>query len=399
MRISRTDASPEALGDGRGRLLLALRRGRARATTTDDYRALVCVFLYGGNDGNNMVVPVDARLRGLRRSSRPRTAVSRSRWTAPPPRSSEGSAAYGLHPILPDLPTLWNDGVLRCSSTSGRCWPRRQANFPRRISVPLPISLMSHQDQQHQWQTALSDQYVAHRLGRTHRRWFPVRPSALRYFHQREPALHRGHLVQPLGPAGGGRRLWTLGLQRLGSGQRPPAGHGRRADVAGAESHRPSDAVRSVAGLVREQAGGSGAGGNGLYGGRALHRPHLEHRASAEAGGAPHRGPVDAGRWPADFFRQPEAVTTPTILSSSGSAALFSDLSPALMAFYQATVQLGVASQVTSFTLSDFGRTLAARLRRRLGPCVGKPPTGHRGSGQGAADVWHLPDASIGGPR
>ena len=47
-----------------------LRRIAAAATVPGDYRALVCLFLYGGNDGNNMVVP-----RGPEHASPPRAAA------------------------------------------------------------------------------------------------------------------------------------------------------------------------------------------------------------------------------------------------------------------------------------------------------------------------------------
>ena len=56
MRISRREVLSGLSVIGLSAGLLGGRR-TARAST-DDYRALVCVFLYGGNDGNNMVVPL-----------------------------------------------------------------------------------------------------------------------------------------------------------------------------------------------------------------------------------------------------------------------------------------------------------------------------------------------------
>jgi len=71
MRISRRDVLSGLSVIGLSAGLLGGRR-TARAST-DDYRALVCVFLYGGNDGNNMVVPVDARYDDYLAARRPQT--------------------------------------------------------------------------------------------------------------------------------------------------------------------------------------------------------------------------------------------------------------------------------------------------------------------------------------
>ena len=48
------------LGAGFGLLAGLGRLEVARATTPTDYKALVCIFLFGGNDSNNMIVPVDS---------------------------------------------------------------------------------------------------------------------------------------------------------------------------------------------------------------------------------------------------------------------------------------------------------------------------------------------------
>ena len=77
-----------------------------------DYRALVCVFLAGGNDGNNMIVPTStteynayATVRSASGLAIARDACCRSR------RSGIGNP-FGLHPSLAELQTLWNEQKL-----------------------------------------------------------------------------------------------------------------------------------------------------------------------------------------------------------------------------------------------------------------------------------------------
>ena len=78
-----------------------------------DYRALVCVFLAGGNDGNNMIVPTsttgyNAYANGARRiRARPSRATRSCRS-----RLSGAASPFGLHPNLVELHTLWNEQKL-----------------------------------------------------------------------------------------------------------------------------------------------------------------------------------------------------------------------------------------------------------------------------------------------
>ena len=159
MRISRRDVLSGLSVIGLSAGLLGGRRS-ARATTTDDYRALVCVFLYGGNDGNNMVVPVDARYADYAASRRPQSegglALPLDQLLPLSPES--GSAQYGLHPSMPELQQLWNDGALAVLFNVGTLVGPTSKADDAAGRVPRPESLMSHQDQQrNQWQTSLAD--------------------------------------------------------------------------------------------------------------------------------------------------------------------------------------------------------------------------------------------------
>lgn len=89
--------------------------GEAAAATAPDYKALVCIFLYGGNDDANTLVPYDqprynlyAKLRqsiALRRDSLAATALV-------PSSALAGGGQYALHPSLAPLMPVWNAGHL-----------------------------------------------------------------------------------------------------------------------------------------------------------------------------------------------------------------------------------------------------------------------------------------------
>jgi len=81
-----------------------------------DYKALVCVFLYGGNDSFNTVVPISGLARAAYAATRPGLALPTTglHSLAAPTGTGLGSpgdgAVYGLHPNMPELATVFNAG-------------------------------------------------------------------------------------------------------------------------------------------------------------------------------------------------------------------------------------------------------------------------------------------------
>lgn len=130
--------------------------GTARAQSAD-YRALVCIFLFGGNDANNMVVPTDAGEYGKYRVARGPLALDTTALLPISPLEAQG-ASYGLHPAMAGVQELFGQGKLAIVANVGPlAAPTTKAQFDAR-SVPLPDNLFSHSDQQIQWQTAVSQQ-------------------------------------------------------------------------------------------------------------------------------------------------------------------------------------------------------------------------------------------------
>jgi uncharacterized protein (DUF1501 family) len=127
----------------------------ARATPADDYKALVCIFLYGGNDANNMIVPMDSA--GYASYAQTRSYLALPQATLLPLNVAHGAAQYGLHPALPGLASLWTSGSLAVVANVGTLvQPLTKTQYLSTAAVK-PESLFSHIDQQHQWQASISN--------------------------------------------------------------------------------------------------------------------------------------------------------------------------------------------------------------------------------------------------
>src|SRR5258705_12872735 len=117
----------------------------AYAQTTSDYRALVCVFFFGGNDSNNMVVPIDSRYAAYRTRRGPvalPSAVVRPL----------GTSGYALHPALVNLQRLYTQQQAAAVFNVGTLvQPPTKATLDH---IALPRNLYSPSDQTQQWQSS-----------------------------------------------------------------------------------------------------------------------------------------------------------------------------------------------------------------------------------------------------
>lgn len=140
----------------RRRLLAALGAGALPAlfapdARADDYRALVCVFLFGGNDGLNTVVPLDGR----------HADYASVRKTLALPKASLarlGSSDYGLHPALAPLASA-SKRLAAVFNTGPLVAPLTKADYlaAKGRGPTVPASLFSHSDQQLLWEAGSAD--------------------------------------------------------------------------------------------------------------------------------------------------------------------------------------------------------------------------------------------------
>ena len=133
--------------------VLAAPRGIRR---NGDYRALVCILLGGGNDSFNMLVPSNAASYAAYAAARSNLALPQGNLL--PLNYTDGQGqTFGLHPAMPEVQSLFNSGKLALIANAGTLvQPTTKAQFQAQ-SVPLPKGLLSHADQAQQWQTSLPD--------------------------------------------------------------------------------------------------------------------------------------------------------------------------------------------------------------------------------------------------
>ena len=139
--------------------LFDLRRIAAAATTTDA-RSLVCVFLYGGNDGNNVLVPRTGSDYGAYAATRAGLALPQSALLplAPLVPTPGDSREWGLHPSLPGVRDLFQAGRAAVVANVGPLLAPLSREEYLAHSVAVPPQLFSHSDQTLHWQTSLPDQ-------------------------------------------------------------------------------------------------------------------------------------------------------------------------------------------------------------------------------------------------
>jgi len=139
-----------ALGLGSGTSLIANAQGAG------GYKALVCVFLYGGNDGNNTVVPFDAA--GYAQYAAVRTAASGIQLAQSallPIQPASLATPFALHPSLVEMQGLFGARRLAVLANVGTLvQPTSKSQY---IAGQVPLSLYSHSDQQAQWQSSVSN--------------------------------------------------------------------------------------------------------------------------------------------------------------------------------------------------------------------------------------------------
>ena len=118
----------------------------------DDYRALVCVFLHGGNDSFNMLVPNTTAEYSAYAASRQNLAIAQQDLLPINPTSlPAGSNPFGLHPSMATTQTLFESGNAAFVANVGPLVEPTTKDQYFNKSVILPPQLFSHNDQQAQW--------------------------------------------------------------------------------------------------------------------------------------------------------------------------------------------------------------------------------------------------------
>lgn len=126
----------------------------ALAQSGPDYRALVCVFLFGGNDSNNTIIPMDDTNYQAYMSARQGLALTGTALTSTV--YSVANAPYAFHAKLPGLANLFSTKELAVVANVGSLVQPMTRSLYQSQTASVPSNLFSHLDQQQQWQSSVA---------------------------------------------------------------------------------------------------------------------------------------------------------------------------------------------------------------------------------------------------
>lgn len=356
-----------------------------------NYKALVCIFLQGGNDSNNLIIPtLPAQYSNYAAVRTPVLAIPQSAILGVTSLDSDGNT-YGLHPSCPELQTLFGEGKLAFLFNTGTLvFPINRQQYLSG-SVGVPPQLFSHADQQTQWQTSVPDQppttgwggRCADLLNAVQ----PHAPISLMVTLAGANTFEIGNIVAqysvsdngaisltlPTTPSGGANtnRLPTLmNLLGLPYSNLQAQAYAGVAEQAITNAALLNSAVAPTASTnywtnrfpitITPPEGGAAFS--------STLSPQLQMVARLIAAGSTPVAQGGFGMLRQIFFCQvggydlhtgqtDYSASSPNNVLIGSHTNLLAELSQSMFAFQRAMEQLGLSQQVTCFTASDFGRT------------------------------------------
>lgn len=329
----------------------------ASAANASDFKALVCIFLAGGNDQSNTVVPLGTAEYAAYRKSRPKVALDTTQLR---PINPVGwpAGSLGLHSGLGPLRPLVNSGAVAILANVGTLvQPTNKAQWNSGSpTVPVPRQLFSHADQQGAWQTGLPDRASLTgwlgRIGDLTQSAFNSGQISISMSVAGNAIMMSGaQTIQFQLTTQGAIPIYALdGLYGYGAGGDAMRAllTGARANLLEAEYNRVNNrAITSEAIVASALASvNSGAGFPQTWMGAQLSMVSRMIAAHAALGQRRQIFFVMQGGY--DFH---DGLSTDQF-------ARFKELGDALVAFQAANTAHGLAANVTTFTASDFGRAL-----------------------------------------
>ena len=347
--------------------------GEAAAFSASDYKALVCVFFLGGNDYANTVVNFDdasygkyLAIRGAGAGSNTSPVVMQKtdlaatelRPTVPLP----GGRKYALHPDMTGLTSLFNSGKAAVQLNIGPLivpLTRAQYKLQNFRDYPMPAKLFSHNDQQSTWQSFAPEGATLGWGGKI---------GDLAIGNNTDPLFTcisvTGNNIFLSGVAARQYQVSSTGSAVLVDAAMSTNSFFGTAEMRNAFTsmlQQPRTHVleneynltmrNSMAAATRINTGFSSVNLTTAFPATSL---GSQLRTVAQVIGA--RNTLGAKR---QVFMVSLGGFDLHDYLGTRHAPLLQQVDQAMAAFYQATVALGVANQVTAFTASDFGRTLS----------------------------------------
>lgn len=333
----------------------------AAAQGADDYKALICVFLAGGNDASNMFVPRTGTPYNDYATLRGALALPNTDLLPLNPQNPDG-VDYGLHPSMTGMQTLFHEGRVAILRNVGTLvGPTTRAQYLQGGAY-RPPQLFSHNDQQVLWQTSVPESNV--RTG-----WGGRMADLL---HSLNDAAQVSMLISLAGT-----NTFQIGREVF---QYPVSSSGS-VSLSGYSRTNPMDPeTRALSRMMRAQHDNLFENVYGEVMKRAVDsdikirtsfdsapplttvfpNTRLGGQLKTAARMIQIRGNLAQKRQ--IFFCQVGGYDTHDE-QLADHVNLLKELGDAFLAFSRATDEMGVASQVTTFTASDFGRTFTSNGR------------------------------------
>lgn len=358
MNMNQLRLSRRQLLRGLGGAALLARFGGLNAlaqSAPPDYKALVCIFLAGGNDGHNTVVPLTQSEFNAYKTARGSVALPDNNGPLLQ-ISTPNDTPYGLNPGLTAIHPLWAQGKLAVLANTGMLVQPVNRTQYLANSVPLPTNLFSHSDQIQQMQSG-----VPSTSGGTG--WGARAADTIQ--------SKNGASTFPAGVSISGPALFCAGNVISSASLFP----GFNLDVSGLQLWPQAAADARKNGIQQMLQFDSGL--TLVQAANNVRKDALNLNAMLTGNAATIATPFPGTSIGNQLQQVAKIIKLRTSTGMSRQVFfcsiggfdthssqswqhwdLLSQVSQALAAFYDATIELGIPDQVTAFTLSDFGRTL-----------------------------------------